>query len=1002
MKKIYLLFVLLAFATYSSAWQCVNPPLITGTNRCLGSDTLRISAIAGVTSLYWYFNGLAIDTVNSSSYVVTTAAGGNGQGSSHNQLAFAYGVFVDKAGDVYAADPGNNRVLRFPAGSNSNTNGTIVAGGNGSGSAANQLNSPFFAFVDGSGYLYVSDCNNYRVQKFPPGSDSTTNGVTVAGGNLTGSADNQIGGPRGIYVDASGNLFVADKYNNRIMKFPAGSTSATYATIAAGGNGLGNDSNQFNGPRGIWFDSGNNMYVADYTNDRVQKFPPGSDSTSMGVTVAGGNGTGSNANQFNKPYGVYLDRHDNLFVVDVYNNRVMEFPPGSDTTTNGVIVAGGNGQGNAMNQLNEPAEVMIDSTGNIYVSDYNNDRIQKFSPYIADTFYVPTQPGNYTATYGTASGCISYLSDTLIVFPVLYTTVNQTICQGNGYYNHTATGTYIDTLTGINGCDSIRTLSLLVNPRSYSNISQTICEGDTFFKRTTTGVFIDTLTSANSCDSIRTLNLTVNPIVIVSISQTICQGDTFEGKTGTGTYIDTLTGSNGCDSIHTLNLTVNPITTSIISQTICAGDTFLGRTATGTFIDTLSNANGCDSIRTLNLTVNPILISTTNKTICQGDTFWGRVATGVFIDTLNGSNGCDSIRTLNLTVNPISLSSLSQTICQGDSFLGRKTMGIYIDTLSNYYGCDSIRSLNLAVNPISISNITQAICQGDSFFGRSATGVYADTLTGSKGCDSIRILSLTVNPTKTSRVNQSMCAGTAYLFNNDTLTSAGIYIDTLNTWLGCDSIVTLNLAINNILQTSITDTICVGIAFMFNGNGLSQSGVYLDTLQSVAGCDSIVTLSLIVDSLSVPLITRNGDSLQTGNFSSYQWLLNGAVIVGATQQNMMFTQNGNYSVVVTNVFGCSDTSEAITVTGVGITENGLTTDVKIYPNPNTGKFILEFTNQEINEVEITDVIGKVMLRSINVERQKQFDLEELPAGIYILHITQNHAVKSLKFSVVKD
>ena len=132
MKKIYPLFVLIAIVSYSHAWQCVSPPLIlTPASSCLGSDTLRIAGKAGVTSLYWYLNGAVVDTVNSSLYLPTTAAGGNGQGSSRNQLAFAYGVFVDKAGNVYSADPGNNRVLRFPAGSNSNTNGTIVAGGNG-------------------------------------------------------------------------------------------------------------------------------------------------------------------------------------------------------------------------------------------------------------------------------------------------------------------------------------------------------------------------------------------------------------------------------------------------------------------------------------------------------------------------------------------------------------------------------------------------------------------------------------------------------------------------------------------------------------------------------------------------------------------------------------------------------------------------------------------------------------------------------------------------------
>ena len=89
---------------------------------------------------------------------------------------------MDATGNLYVADLGNNRVQKFPPGSTSATNGVTVAGGNGSGSAANrEPDYPYGVSLDASGNLYVADAGNYHVQKFPPGSTSATNGVTAPG-----------------------------------------------------------------------------------------------------------------------------------------------------------------------------------------------------------------------------------------------------------------------------------------------------------------------------------------------------------------------------------------------------------------------------------------------------------------------------------------------------------------------------------------------------------------------------------------------------------------------------------------------------------------------------------------------------------------------------------------------------------------------------------------------------------------------------------------------------
>ena len=246
------------------------------------------------------------------------------------------------------------------------TSGLTVAGGNGAGSAANQLALPLNVAVDADGNVYVADASNDRVQKWAPGASS---GVTVAGGNGAGSAANQLFGPGFLAVDADGNVYVTDGNNNRVQEWAPG---ASYGVTVAGGNGRGSAANQLADPRGVAVDADGNLYVADAFNQRVQKWAPGA---SSGVTVAGGNGLGSAANQLFTPSGVAVDADGNVYLGDTGNNRVQEWAPGASS---GVTVAGGNGAGSAANQLFNPVGVAVDASGNIFVADFLNYRVQEW------------------------------------------------------------------------------------------------------------------------------------------------------------------------------------------------------------------------------------------------------------------------------------------------------------------------------------------------------------------------------------------------------------------------------------------------------------------------------------------------------------------------------------------------------------------------------------------------------------------------------------------------
>ena len=175
-----------------------------------------------------------------------------------------YGLAMDDEGSLYVTEIEKHEVRRYHRGE---TNGIVVAGGNGQGAALNQLNFPVYVCVDGEHAVYVSDNKNHRVMKWVKGAQE---GIVVAGGRGQGNNLTQLYYPRGVRVDATGNVYVAEYYNHRVMRWSRG---ATQGTLVVGGNGAGGGrANQFNGPIGLSFDRHGHLYVADQVNDRVQRF----------------------------------------------------------------------------------------------------------------------------------------------------------------------------------------------------------------------------------------------------------------------------------------------------------------------------------------------------------------------------------------------------------------------------------------------------------------------------------------------------------------------------------------------------------------------------------------------------------------------------------------------------------------------------------------------------------------------------------------------------------
>lgn len=324
---------------------------------------------------------LAQSTVQS----ITTVAGGTGNGPGASQLYRPTAVFVDESGYIYVSDSYNHRIQKFSPNSIAGTAGTTVAGTGSSGSATNQLSTPGYIAVDESGNLFVADFSNRRIQKFPPNSTSSTPATTVAGGEYASQFPNHEIAPSGIVVEKSGNVFVSDLFKARVLRILPNLNPSKSVDIAVGGNGpgangSGSTDNLLNGPNGMYVDGVGNLYIADLFNNRIIKFPPNSTQGVSGTVVAGGNGRGSAANQLNNPYDVSVDGSGHIYVADWLNHRIQKFPPNSTSATAGITVVGTGSRGSAPNQLDSPRGVFVDSKGSIYVADYENHRIQKYNP----------------------------------------------------------------------------------------------------------------------------------------------------------------------------------------------------------------------------------------------------------------------------------------------------------------------------------------------------------------------------------------------------------------------------------------------------------------------------------------------------------------------------------------------------------------------------------------------------------------------------------------------
>lgn len=509
--------------------------------------------------------------------------------------------------------------------------------------------------------------------------------------------------------------------------------------------------------------------------------------------------------------------------------------------------------------------------------------------------------GTETFPMGSYIGCDSIVEVNLSFYssPIKY--LNPILCEGdfievNGvtYDQNNLFG--IETLTGqaFLACDSIVDIAITYYESTPTELNPTICvnhfyelAGVIYDTSNPTGTVILDGQSYNGCDSVVAISLNFHESEIGTFNPSTCtngtiefNGTTYDMSNPSGTEILVNQSFYGCDS--TVNVQVEFVQSieETRDEQLCMGASITVNETiydidNPTGIEQMTSVNGCDSIVTISLTFNNGNSSSYDLTenICPNEEI---IVNNVSYNAsnllgteilLNASYlGCDS--TVNIELNLLSASNTfyNQTLCvgqvvelHGQTFDVNNPFGIIELDTPNSFGCDSSLIVELTFNPLSTLVLEQTLCEAETL---DVNGVTYDITnpTGTEvinggnylGCDSIIQINLLFSPPSIGTFEQQLCTGENVVINGTTYDATNLsgteILENAN-YLGCDSLVEVSIQFVDAVTSSINQVICDGDSFLFDGQNISASGSYNQTIVngSIMGCDSIVTLILSVE-----------------------------------------------------------------------------------------------------------------------------------------------------------
>ena len=481
----------------------------------------------------------------------------------------------------------------------------------------------------------------------------------------------------------------------------------------------------------------------------------------------------------------------------------------------------------------------------------------------------------------------------------------------------TTSGNYTYDYTSVEGCPSTDEITVTINNSNTGTEDTTVCDTYTWingetYTESVSGVEY-TIAGGNmvGCDSTVTLNLTINKKVEVVTPVEACVTYNWNGLdlTTSGDYTMNYNGgaANGCDSIDILRLTINqPQVVELPAVTACESYEYNGvtYTASAELVFDTTDIHGCDSTTTLSLTINTPVNTTESAIECESYTWAvdGQTYTtsGTYTADITDANGCAATATLNLTINNGEDVEISEVACETYHWDLNNTdyteSGDYSVDVNDGNGCAYTATLHLTVNTPVTNTVAESACESYEWNGTTytASGTYTWTGTSANGCDSVVTLNLTINQPTTGVDVQTACGsytwidGITYTESNNTATF------TLTNEAGCDSVVTLNLTVNTPVNTEATETVCDTYTWTVNGQTYTTSGTYTADITDANGCAATATLNLTVNT---PVNTEATEVV----CDTYTWTVNGQT----------YTTSGTYTADITDANGCAATATLI-------------------------------------------------------------------------------------------
>ncbi len=901
-------------------------------------------------NMYFSDNGNdRIRKVDRNSGIISTIAGNGVKGYAGDsgqataaKLSSPVGLVIDPLNNLIFADRDNHRIrkVNLNNGIISTLAGNGIQGYSGDSVAATltRLNSPACVVLDKLGNLYISDNGNHLIRKV----NALTGLITTIAGNRTtnfgGDGFNSINAnlnfPLAIAFDLSNNLFLADYNNNRVRKINR--LTGIITTVAGGGTGGDNilATASAVSPAGLTFDKEGNLYIADNVNDKIRKV-----NTSTGVitTIAGngiqgysGNGGLALSASLNNPAGITFDTLGNLYIADGGNNVIRKINKNTNiittvagTSTNGFI---GDGYVATIAWLANPSGIAVDKSGNLYIADKGNNRIRKVT---YNTGIITTIAGNGTQGYGGNGGIA-------ISAKLNYPTGISLDLFGNIFIADR--GNYV-----------IRKIDKNTNNISTvagNNISGFGGDGGlatSAYLSFPSNIAFDSMGNFFIADSWNNKIRKVSNDIIgifnnnISGSSTICSGSNIDSVFGSlpigGNGIYTYTWLKSTISATQGFLPIGSSNTKNYKPINLTQSTWFRRSVeSGIYADTSSavlvtvNTRPVIGNITGNATPNSLTLPFTYSLSNQSNSTYYWSAINGTIQSGQGTN------TVNILWSSIGSGSLTAKITNANNCADSTNLPVNITN---------------NINGIFNNNISgsSTICSGsniDSVFGSlpiGGNGIYTYT----------------------------------WLKSTISATQGFLPIGSSN----AKNYMPLNLTQNTWFRRSV------------------ESGIYADT--SVAVLVTVHAIPVIgnitgnatPNSLTLPFTY----SLSNQSNSTYYWsAINGTIQSGQGTNTINIiwpiTGTGSLKAKITNANNCSDsTNLSISITSVGINKLSLDNDLNVYPNPTKNSItITNKTNLVGKKYVITNLVGQILIiGKLNID-ETIVNLETIQSGVYLLSI----------------